>query len=267
MAAVRAERRLVGSRTIRYLEAGQGRPVVLLHSFPLHAEQWRFQLEHVPAGWRFIAPDLPGFGPGADDGDPVLTVDGHAEQVMALLNELGIDAASVVGVSMGGYVAFGLVRLAASRVSALVLADTRAEADTPEARARRDRMLELIDREGVEALAPEMLPNLLGATTRRERPEVVSEVTRLINGNSAMAVRAAVQALRDRPDSRPLLAGIRCPTLLLCGEEDTITPPEASEAMQRAISGARLQLLPGAGHLSNLEDPGAFSRALEDFLG
>jgi 3-oxoadipate enol-lactonase len=266
MAPVREQVARVGSRSARYLEAGQGRPVILVHSFPLSADQWRRQLGDVPSGWRFIAPDLPGFGPAPDDGEAALTIDQHAIHVLALMDQLGIAGAAIVGVSMGGYVALALLRQAADRVTSVVLADTRATADTDDARAGRDRTMALIDRDGVEALAREMLPKLLGATSHRERPEVVTEVRRLIVANRAAGVRAAVQAMRDRPDSTPLLGTIRCPALILCGEEDTLTPPPASEAMHRAIPGSRLVILPRAGHLSNLEAPDEFSGVLKEAL-
>jgi pimeloyl-ACP methyl ester carboxylesterase len=251
---------------MRYLEAGLGRPAILLHSFPLSADQWRRQLDDVPSGWRFIAPDLPGLGPAPDDGEAALTIDQHAIHVLALMDHLGIAGAAIVGVSMGGYVALALLRQAADRVTSVVLADTRATADTEEGRAGRDRMMALIERDGLEALGREMLPKLLGATTHRDRPEVVAEVRRLILANRADGVRAAVQAMRDRPDSTPLLGTIRCPALILCGEEDTLTPPAASEAMHQAIPGSRLVILPGAGHLSNLEAPDEFSGVLAEAL-
>ena len=266
IAPVREQVARVGSRTMRYFEAGQGRPAILLHSFPLSAEQWRPQLEAVPSGWRFIAPDLPGFGPAAANGEDLLTLDGHAVHVLALMDQLGIETAAIAGVSMGGYVALALLRRAALRMTTLLLADTRATADTDEGRAGRDRMMALIERDGLESLAREMLPKLLGATSHRERSEVVTEVRRLIVANRPAGVRAAVQAMRDRPDSTPLLGTIRCPAVIVCGEEDTLTPPAASEAMHRAIPGSRLMILPGAGHLSNLEAPGEFSRVLEEAL-
>jgi 3-oxoadipate enol-lactonase len=124
----------------------------------------------------------------------------------------------------------------------------------------------MVERDGVEALAREMQPKLVGKTSHRERPEVVSTDTRLITGNSPEGVRAALEAIRDRPDSTPLLATIQCSTLILCGAEDTITPLADSDAMHGAIAGSHLVVLPAAGHLSNLENPSAFNHALEAFL-
>jgi pimeloyl-ACP methyl ester carboxylesterase len=265
MTAVNEHVAHVRQRTMRYLDAGDGRPCLLLHSFPLSADQWKPQFEHVPAGWRFIAPDLFGLGPGSDDRAPG-SMDDQAGALLALLDGLGLENVAVAGVSMGGYAAFALLRRAPSRVSSLVLADTRATADTAEARAGRDTTSALVEREGVDAIAREMLPRLLGETTHRDRPDVVATVTHLITANRPGAVRAALQAIRDRPDSMPILSTFRGPTLILCGAEDVITPIADSEAMQRATSRSRLVVLPAAGHLSNLEAPEAFSRALEEFL-
>jgi pimeloyl-ACP methyl ester carboxylesterase len=250
---------------MRYLEAGDGRSLLLLHSFPLCADQWKPQLENVPAGWRFIAPDLFGLGPASSDTD-VRTMVAQADDVLALMDQLDLQTVGVAGVSMGGYVALALLRQAAARVTALVLADTRATPDTPDARDGRDRTIAMVERDGVEALAREMLPKLLGTTSRRERPQVVSTVTRLITGNSPSGVRAALEAIRDRPDSAPLLPTVECRTLILCGAEDAITPLADSDAMHGAMAGSHLVVLPRAGHLSNLENAAAFNRALEAFL-
>jgi pimeloyl-ACP methyl ester carboxylesterase len=253
------------ARSVRYLEAGQGQPFVLLHSFPLNAAQWTPQLEAVPAGWRFIAPDLSGFGPSAADTDQPRSMARYADDVLELMTHLGIARAGVAGVSMGGYVALALVRTAAARVSALVLADTRPTPDTDDGRAARDRMIAMVEREGMPGLTRDMMPKLVGPTSHRERPEVVATVERLIASNSVPGIRSALLALKSRPDSTSLLPTIACPTLILCGEEDGITPPSDSEAMHRAIRGSRFRLLPRAGHLSNLEAPADFTAALKEF--
>jgi 3-oxoadipate enol-lactonase len=256
----------LSTRSVRYLEAGSGRPLVWLHAFPLSADQWLPQLSRVPPGWRFIAPDLRGFRGGSVAYDAIdlagVTMDGYAADALDLMTQLEIADATIGGLSMGGYVAFALLRRAPTRVNGLVLADTRATADTPEGRAARDRMTDLVKRDGPSGIAREMLPKLLGPTSRRDQPDLEDAVRRLIEVNTTAAIAAALEALKTRPDATPLLASITCPTLIICGEEDALTPMADSEAMHQAIPGSRLVRLAGAGHLSNLENPLGFNAAL-----
>jgi pimeloyl-ACP methyl ester carboxylesterase len=257
-------------RSVRYFESGGGRnAMVLIHAFPLSAEQWLPQLTRVPAGARVIAPDLRGFhgsGRGIAGADlNNLTMDTYAADVLALMTHLDIDRAVIGGVSLGGYVAFAMVRQAPQRVAGLVLANTRATPDSAEGRAARDRTVALVEREGPTALAREMVPKLLGATTRSEQPDLVDVVTHLIEMNPPEALVAALRALRDRPDSTPLLPSIACSTTIVVGEEDTIIPMADVEAMKAAIPNARLVILPRVGHLSNLEAPAAFVDVLYGF--
>lgn len=260
----------LADRTVRYLEAGSGRALVLIHGFPLSADSWLPQLLRVPPGWRVVAPDLRGFrGAGAVGSDDAAldhaTVDTHAADVLALMTHLDIDRAVVGGLSMGGYVTLALVRRAPARVSGLILANTRAGADSEQGRAGRNLMIELVQREGPPAVAREMLPKLLGATSTREQPDLVDAVRLLIEANTTAGIAAAVRALRDRPDATPVLSSISCPTLIITGDEDTLIPVSESEAMHRAIRGSTLIILPRAGHLSNLESPQAFNQAIWDW--
>jgi 3-oxoadipate enol-lactonase len=265
------ERRYTAAgRPHRYLESGSGQPLVLLHAFPLNADLWEPQLAEPPAGWRIIAPNLRGFrGARALEAPPVgtVTMDDYARDVLALLDHLGLERAVVGGASMGGYVTFALYRLAPERVGGLVLANTRPQADTPEGRARRSEMLALVEREGAAGVANDMLPKLLGETTHRERPAVVTRVRQMIEVNTAEGIAAAIGAMRDRPDSSPLLSRIDVPTLLVAGGEDTLIPPATAEEMAAAIAGAQLSIIADAGHLSNLENPRSFQMALRFFLG
>lgn len=254
-------------RSVRYLESGEGQPLILLHAFPLSADQWLPQLHRVPTGWRYVAPDLRGFrgvGPAFEDpglGD--LSIDDYADDVIQLMSHLDIDQAAVCGVSMGGYVAFGMLRRAPSRVTGLVLANTRSTADTEEGRAGRDRMIDLVTREGAGAVGREMVPKLLGETSRSNQPDLEDAVHRLIQMNSTEGIVAALRALKGRPDSTPLLSTISCPTLVVSGDEDVIIPSKEAEAMHRAITGSTLTIFPKVGHLSNLESASAFSKAIE----
>jgi len=257
-------------RSLRYFESGVGRPLVLLHAFPLSADQWLPQLHRVPPGWRFIAPDLRGFrgvGPAFEDpGLGALSIDDYADDVLALMMHLDIERAAVCGVSMGGYVAFGMMRRAASRVTALVLSNTRAIPDGDDARAGRDRLIDLVRSEGPGAVADAMIPRLLGETTRRAQPDLIDALRRLIVVNSVEGIAAALGALKTRPDSTPLLASIACPVLVIAGDEDAIIPVSEADTMARAIAGARSVVLPRIGHLANLEQPAAWNAALAHIL-
>lgn len=246
----------------RYLEAGSGRVMVLLHAFPLGAEQWLPQLSAPPAGWRLIAPDLRGFGQSVGASGEETSMSTYASDVFDFMSHLDVRRATIVGLSMGGYVALAMMATDAGRVEKLVLADTRATADGPEARAARDRMADLVRREGTSGVADEMLGKLLGETTRRQRPELAGSVRQLIEANGPDGVEAAILAMKSRPNHSALIGGITCPTVVVCGAEDVITKPDECEAMSRQISGARFVCIDGAGHLSNLEQPEAFATAI-----
>lgn len=261
----------VGTRRLRYREAAAVPGVrargtlLLLHAFPVNACMWDAQASLADEGWRVIAPQFRGFDAAPED-PPARSVDDYAGDTIDLLDALHIDDAAVCGLSMGGYVAFALFRAAPRYIRALVLADTRPQADTAEGVAARKKMLQLVEDKGADAVADEMLPKLLGDTTRRTRPDIVDSVRRIICANSPDAIAGAVHALMTRPDSTKLLSSIHCPTLILVGNEDRVTPPEVAVEMHRAIGGAILMTIENAGHLSNLEQPRAFNDALAGFL-
>jgi pimeloyl-ACP methyl ester carboxylesterase len=255
---------------LRYLEApaAGGRTLgtlLLVHAFPLNAHMWEPQLALAAQGWRVVAPHLRGFDGGTAD-PPASTVDDYAGDLIDLLDTLRIEEAVVCGLSIGGYISFALLRHAARYVRGLVLADTRSQADTPEGVENRKRMLTLLAERGTTAIVDEMLPKLLGPTTLAQRPELADRLRTLALSNPPEAIAGAIRALMTRPDSTPLLREIRCPTLIIVGEEDSLTPPAFSEEMHRAIAGSELVIVPGAGHLSSLERPDAFDAALTRFL-
>ena len=226
---------------------------------------WDGQLALAKGGWRVIAPHFRGVDGGAGD-PPATSLEDFAGDVIDLLDALHIKQAVVAGLSMGGYTAFAMLRHAASYFQGLILADTRPEADTPEGVEGRKKMLELVQAKGPAAVAQEMIPKLLGETTRQTRPDVVDRVRSLVLSNSANAIAGAVRALMTRPDSTPLLSTIHVPTLIVVGDEDTVTPPALSEKMHGSIGGSELTVIAKAGHLSNLEQPEAFNGALARFL-
>lgn len=262
---IREARARVRGREVRFLEAGAGWPVLLVHAFPVNADMWRPQLERVPDGWRFIAPDVRGFGP-APAAPGSFTLDDAAADVAVFLDHLKLDRVVVGGLSMGGYITMALLRRSPERFDGLILADTRAEADTPEGLAGRRQMIDLVRAKGPGAVADQMLPKLLSASAREHQPELVASVRRMIESTSVDAIAAALEAMMGRPDSTPDLSRINRPTLILVGADDEVTPEGSARAMEQRIERSRVVVLPGAGHLSNLEAPDAFSRAVSDFL-
>jgi 3-oxoadipate enol-lactonase len=217
--------------------ASDSRTLVLVHAFPMGARMWDAQRAAL-SGWRVLTPSLPGF-----DGHPL-----EGERTMA------------------GYVLFELLRQASARVSGLILADTRTSIDTPDRLAARERSIVRARRQGSAAIADEMLPSLLGATTHGERPQVVAQVRALIESQPPETIVAGLQAIMTRPDSAAVLASIAVPTLFIVGDEDVITPPSDALAMHRAVPGSTLVTISGAGHMSNLEDPEAFNAAIHRLL-
>ncbi len=258
--------------------------VVFIHGFPFDGSMWTPQLDALPAGWRGIAPDLRGFGESPLNGDvhetssgrlgggitrtdePVITMSRLADDIAAVIDEECDGPAVVCGLSMGGYVALELIRRHPDRVQALVLADTRAEADSDEARENRLLMAQTARSSGTRPIATAMVPSLLAESTRQSRPDVVEKVREMILGTPVPTLVGALAGMAVRRDSTGSLAGIAVPTLVLVGEDDGITPPDDARRMAAAIPDATLTVVPDAGHLSGLENPGAFNAALTDFL-
>ena len=254
-----------GMVSYRELGDGPGEPLVLLHAFPLNGRMFEPQIEAFSKGRRVVAPDYPGFGrsprtPAQPD------IRYYAEGVLGLLDRLGLERVVLGGVSMGGYVALGCMRLFPERVSGLILADTRPDADSEETRENRKNMARRVADEGVEVLIELQMRRLLASDTLENDEEVVEEVRGMILESSPGGVVAALGALRERPDSTPLLEEIEVPTLVIGGEEDGISSPEVMGAMAEKIPDSRHVTLPRAGHLSNLEAPGGFNAALKEFL-
>ena len=248
-------------------DIGSGVPVVLLHAFPLSREMWQPQRGLLADACRLITPDLPGFGGSPSLGDTP-GVDGMADAVAETLDSLGVTGPVVLGgLSMGGYVAFAFARKYPDRLAGLILADTRAEPDDDAAKANRDKMIGLAATSPAATIIEQMLPKLLSPSTHARRPDLVEQVRRLGAAQRPAGIVAALRVLRDRPDSRPLLGAIRVPTLVLVGSEDVLTPPSMAEGILKGIAGAKLVILEEAGHLSNLEQPVAFSDAVRKFVG
>jgi 3-oxoadipate enol-lactonase len=259
----------VPGRLLHFREAGPAgsdRVLLLLHGFPLHSAMWQPQLAEPPAGWRVIAPDLPGFGGSEPVAGEAMTMAAAAEAVVTLLRELDARSVTVAGLSMGGYVAFALLRSHPHMVGRLVLCDTRAEPDTEEVRRGRLQSAAKVRRDGTAAFMDAMLPRLLAPGTPESNPGVAGRIRQMMEEADPDAVAAALLGMAARPDSTPLLPTIAVPTLVVGGEKDGITPPDELERMAAAVPGARMEVIPGAGHMPNLEDATSFNRVLDDFL-
>jgi pimeloyl-ACP methyl ester carboxylesterase len=250
---------------LAHTEAGSGHPLVLLHAFPLSSAMWLEQRELLRQRCRVITPDQRGFG-GSPLGEDEPSLGACADDVLALLDRLGLERVALGGLSMGGYVAMELLRRAPERVAALVLADTKAQADTAEAREVRLRTADTVEREGVGELADTMLPALLGASSLERRPAVAGRVRGLVSAAPPSAVGWASRAMAARPDSFDVLRTTAVPALVVVGDEDTLSPVSQAQQMADALPQGRLVVVPEAGHLSALEDPEAFAAAVTGFL-
>lgn len=251
-------------RAIGYDDVGSGVPVLFLHGFPHSRSLWSPQLGALATPARTISMDLRGFGESAR-GEPG-GVDGYADDAAALLDVLGIERAVIAGLSMGGYATFALWRRHRARVRALVLCDTKATADSEAAQGARVEMQALVKERGSMAVANQMITGMVGRTTREKNPELVDELHRMMSLAPVQGIVDALDALRTRPDSTPTLATIDVPTMIVVGDEDVLTPVKDARAMHLGIAGSRLEVIAGAGHVSNMERPGTFNHVLSEFL-
>jgi len=243
-------------------DRGTGPAILFIHGYPLDRTLWRHQLDAFP-GWRTLAPDLRGLG-RSDAPDLGYSMATYADDLVALLDLVGVDDVVLCGLSMGGYVAFEFLRRHRPRVRGLVLVDTRASADSAEGRKGRETAMADLRDGGPPLIAEQMLPRLLGP---KASDTLRDEVRSMMASAPAAGVHGALAAMRDRPDSTGLLPSLSgLPTLVVVGAEDRLTPPRDAEAIAKAIPGARLAVIPDAGHLPPLEQAEAFNGQLRSFL-
>jgi 3-oxoadipate enol-lactonase len=265
------------------VDRGQGMPLLLVHGFPLNHTMWTSQIDVLSRQYRVIAPNLRGFAekgisPSFTNGPDGVsrkldlspfpqTMEQFADDLAAVLDALGIHEPIVFcGLSMGGYIAFQFHKKYAERLRGLILCDTRAAADTPEGAAARRIMADRVLAEGPGPLVEMMLPRVVAAATLRDRPQLVDELRRMMMSASPHGIAAAALGMAERPDMTALLGEIRCPTLVIVGEEDAASPPAEMRGIAEAIPGAKFVEIPAAGHLSPMENPAAVNAAILDFL-
>lgn len=247
---------------IAYQMYGDGEPILFVHGFPITWRMWEHAVEPMRDAYRLIMPDLRGMGQSeATDGVSMAT---YADDLNGLLDALNVRQPVVsVGLSMGGYVLFEFYRRYPSRVRALVLADTRAEADTPESAQNRRDTAERVLSEGSRVVVEQMIDKMFGPQASAELRETWQAI---MNATDPKGAAAALRAMSKRPDSTSTLAEIKIPTLVVVGEDDAITPPATARKIHQGIPGAQLKTILGAGHVPPLEQPEQFVRILRQFV-
>ncbi|HNC83389.1 MAG TPA: alpha/beta fold hydrolase [Nitrospira sp.] len=250
---------------LAYDDRGSGVPLVFLHAFPLNRSMWAPQVAALSTQFRTIALDFRGHG----ESDAPLwsfSLEQYADDVAALLDHLNIPQAVLVGLSMGGYVSLAFSKKYGDRLRALVLADTRAQEDSPEGKRGRFHLAQTAYTQGTEAVANTMLPKLLGATSLKNKSELVEQIRRTIKHTPVSGILVDLMAMAERSDSVAHLTAISCPTLVVIGDEDHTTSLVDAQIMASHIPNARLAVIPAAGHLSNCEQPELFNDLLRGFV-
>ena len=259
---------VVNGCEIFYIDAGisKAAPIILIHGFLFSHEMCDPQIEALQKRFRVIAYDLRGHGKSGI-GDGQYTLEFFVDDLIGLLDHLGIERAVLCGLSMGGYIALRAVERNPERVRGLILADTQSKADSNEAKLRRAAGIKSVKAIGVKAYAESSIKSVFTPQTLANNDDVVERIRRIIQSNSSLGICGALLALASRTDTTESLAGIKAPTLILVGEHDASTPPSASQEMHNKIPNSEIHVIPHAAHLSNLENSEEFNKHLLDFLG
>lgn len=259
---------MINGAKIFYTDAGKssGVPIILIHGFPFSHEMWQPQIEALKNDYRVAAYDVRGHG-RSEIGDGQYTIELFVDDLIGLLDHLRLPKAVLCGLSMGGYVALRAVERNPERIAALVLCDTRSEADGNEAKLKRAAALKTVKTGGTKAYVKGSLPGLFAPRSIAEKHPAVATIRRLMEANTPLGIGGTLLALACRMDTTASLPKIKVPTLLLVGEQDALTPPPAMQPLRTAIPGAEFHAIPDAGHASNLENPAEFNRHLLAFLG
>lgn len=258
---------IVNNCNVSYNDEGpEGAPIIVfIHGFPLNKSMWDKQVNALKDDYRVIAYDIRGHG-NSEVGTVNFSIDLFVNDLLSFMDALKIEKTILCGLSMGGYIALNAVENHPERFTALILSDTNCTADTPEAKEKRMNTIISIKKNGVEKLADDLLPNLFAAESFISNLEEIAAVKEMIVTTTIPSLNKSLHALANRKETCSKLAKIKVPVLILVGEEDKITPPEAAIAMQEKIKDSSLQLIPHAGHLSNMENENEFNSQLEKFI-
>ena len=248
--------------SLEYDDIGNGVPLLLIHAFPLDRTLWRTQIAGLQQQYRLIAPDLRGFGQSSDTDGEAVSMEQYADDMKALLDSLNVKQAVLGGISMGGYIALAFIAQYADRVKGLILANTRAVADTEDNRRTRLTNAQIVQQNGTAFLVEAMAPKMLGPSAKSE---IAIAVRSMMTRQRSPGVRSALLGMAARPDRTNLLRFITVPTLIITGSADLLVPPGDSEAMHNLIPNSQLVNIPDAGHLSNLDKADAFNDAVREF--
>ncbi len=239
---------------IAYRVLGEGSPVILLHPFPANYEFWLPVAHALSTRFRVILPDLRGHGDsGIGEGPAIMAK--HAADLARVMDNAEIGRAPLIGVSIGGYAIFEFCRKYRGRAAALALCNTKASADSPDARVARLQSANDVLERGTEPFFTSMIPRLLGATTRETRPDLVDGAMHMMRKMSPEDVAQVQRGMAERPDSIETLKTINVPTLILTGDEDILTGMNEAQFMHQHISGSQLRVIPKAGHYTAWEQP------------
>lgn len=265
MAPIAIRQAKSGDAEIFYRVLGEGSPVILLHPFPMNHEFWLPVAQALETKFRLILPDLRGHG-DSGVGEGPATMEKHAADLARVMDDADVGRAPMVGVSIGGYALFEFWRRHRGRVAALGLCNTKAPADVGETRAGRLQAANDVLERGTEPFFESMIPRVLAKTTREMRPDLVQGALRMMRKMSPEDVAQVQRGMAERPESVDTLKTINVPTLLITGEEDTLTGVNEAELMRRYIPGSELRVIPKAGHYSPWEQPDEVGKLLRQFL-
>jgi 3-oxoadipate enol-lactonase len=240
-------------------------PIVFIHGFPFSHHMWDAQTAALSTAYKTIAYDLRGLGESSL-GDGQYTVEAHVEDLIAVLDHFGIEKAVIVGLSLGGYITLRALESHPGRFRAAILCDTRSEADGNEAKINRARAVAAVKSRGSSWFADDFVHKVFAEGSFKRIPEVVEQIRITIARTPPLAIAGTLLALAARTDTTASLAAVTVPTLILVGEHDVITPPEASRSMHAMIPGSELHIIPDAAHMSPLENPGEVNRRMLEFL-
>ncbi|MDQ3073531.1 MAG: alpha/beta hydrolase [Bacteroidota bacterium] len=252
---------------MHYITSGDrhGLPIIFIHGFPFDHSMWEPQLNALPDKYYYIAYDIRGFGK-SEGRDGINTIEQFADDLETLMKNLSMEKAVICGLSMGGYIALRFAEKYPQRLKGLVLADTRSEQDTDEARLKRAGQVKEISKSGLDDFVDGMLKAVFADKNFVQNISGIPQLKRVMLSHDPKSVKGALLAMAARTDTTPSLPDIKIPVLIIVGEEDKITPPESAQKMHGMIAGSELTIIPGAGHLSNMENPQAFNNALLTFL-